>query len=382
MNLQDIHYVNPTAAYFLTLLFFFLWLIWSLYQYRQNKSQEFGTKSVRETMFTPKRSSTLYWSKSIAFCLAWVFATFALMQPISYGHYPEEIARPSSMQTIEGQRRRKAHEVMILIDASASMTVPDARSGHTRFDIAKDIADGIVRRLTGEAVSLNAFTSEVAQLAPPTTDYLYVRMVLRQMNINEGGFEGTNLIHAMEEMRKKNYNESTNILKTLILLTDGGDTQIETLQGAEKEQAINTLLSTIQDAAKNHLRVYTIGIGSQTPSTIPKITFDGSSVLSAVNQDLLRRISQVGRGRYYFANDFAALDLAVTIEKDFSKERPTINMEDIGKIETSVSTDDNLIHRRYFQIPLGLAMILLAAVLLLPDTWSMRVFRRTPHEDV
>lgn len=374
MNLQDVYYIFPEAAYAILLVVPLAWLFVHLYSYRQQMLKALASEKVREEIIIPRRSRTLFAAKVLAMCLTWIFAALALMQPISYGRYPTEMStQPPPESNITGKRRRIAHEVIFLIDASDSMSVPDARNGKTRLEMAKEIADDVVSRLKGETVALHAFTTVVTQLSPLTLDYLFVRLMLRDLSINEGGTPGTSIIHALASMKNLYFLTMTPIKKTLILISDGGDTEIESLEGVARENKIHEMLNPLQDAAKNHLQVITIGMGSRTPSPIPNLTYEGKAVFSALNEQILKQVAQVGQGIFYFANDYVALDLAVEVTKRLEKEQTVITEETVQVSVEEREKEDNLVHNYYFPIPLGLAILLLGLALLLQNTWSRKI---------
>lgn len=374
MNLQDVYFFLPQAAYGLFLVPVLAWLFWNLYKYRKEQLDRFASAEVREVIFFPRRSRTLFAAKACAICLVWILSTLALMQPVSYGHYSAEMStQPPPEATITGKRRRKAHEVIFLIDVSDSMSVPDARNGKTRIEMGKEIADSIVSRLKGETVALHAFTTIVTQLSPLTLDYLFVRLMLRDLSINEGGTPGTNITHALSAMKELYFATPTSIKKTLILLSDGGDTEIESLQGEAKATKIKELLSPLQDASTNHLRVITIGLGSHNAAPIPGITYEGKTVFSGENADLLKQIAQVGQGNYYFANDYVPLDLAVEVTKKLEKEQTETQEETVQATVIAGTKSDNLVHHHYYGIPLGLAIVLLGLTLVLQKSWARRL---------
>lgn len=371
MNFQDIRYIFPNAAYLIIFVIPIIWLFANLFLYRKNKIQKFGPEVTQKTVFAPRRSRSLFAGKTLGICITWMLASFALMQPISYGHYPSELTTESSEKTIPGIRKRKAHEVILLIDSSSSMTISDDRNNKTRFDTAKEIGDDIISHLQGESVSLQTFTSVVTQLSPVTIDYLFVRLMLRQTKINEGGIAGTDITHALAEMKKQFFPTPSNIIKTLIIISDGGDTHIESLQGSEKAKAIQELLNPLQNAAQNLLRVITIGVGSRTASPIPDITYEGKPVNSKVNEELLKLIAQSGRGKFYLANDYSTLNLATDILKGIEKEQSII-IEEETNISLLNSNSDNLIHKHYYHIPLGIAILLLGCSLFMQSSWIRR----------
>lgn len=363
---QDLTYHLPEAAPAFFIAIFLPWLFWFLASWRLDSLDQFASSDVLNKILLP-RSSKIYWLKAAACFFAWILAVAALMGPEGNAHYPEETLSSSNEQKNElAKVRRKGHEVIFLIDASASMSVPDSRTGATRLDSAKEIADQIVSRLTGESGALYAFTSETIQLSPLTYDYLFLRLMIRQIKINEGDIPGTDIANALEFMKNKYYSKVDSKLKTLILLTDGEDTHLESLQGPEKERVTETLLKLIEDPEKNHLRVYTIGLGSLEGGEIPNLSYEGKKIHSALNEELLRKIARKGRGVYYPAREYTSIQLSKELIQSMGQDSPFYQEEALVR-SYSANAGDNRVYSLYYQIPLALALILLSFILVWPD---------------
>lgn len=355
---MNVHYAFPEAAYFLALVLMWGAFFWLLMLHRRNKISLLGQPKIQQRVMIP-RSPLLFWGKVSALCVAWVLLTVALMQPAGYGEYPKDLTTQRPITGLERQRR--PHAIILAVDASASMTVPDMPSGKTRLDAAKEIADQLVSKLTGQSVALDAFTSEVTPLSPLTTDYLFVRLMLRQLAINEGGNSGTDLLNALKQVQERHFPEPVKIPTSVVLLTDGGDTELEALQGVARDRRMAEIVGLVRHETKGPLRFYSVGLGSIQGASIPGITDAGKPVLSALNESLLKSISEAGRGKYYAAHNYSSIDLAGELAS-------TLESEGLSKMGDSNASHDNPIQTRYYQIPLGLAICLLAAVLILPDT--------------
>jgi Ca-activated chloride channel family protein len=199
-------------------------------------------------------------------------------------------------------------------------------------------------------------------------DYLFVRLMLHDLHINEGDMAGTNIVNALAEMRRQYFSQPSPKLKTLILLSDGGDTQIESLSGAERQKAINGMLNLVSNGEQLNLRTYTIGIGSKEGTTIPDINYEGQPVKSRLEEDVLRKIAQRGRGTYYYANDYSPYDLAQDLYKRM-QEDPQYYDESQGAdvILRSLAGGSGLVYDRYYQYPLSIAILCLGLALFLPD---------------
>ncbi|MGA8165059.1 MAG: vWA domain-containing protein [Waddliaceae bacterium] len=364
---HDLHYAFPPAAYLLPLVVLFFILYWRLFVFRRSIWQNFGSSTILASVLT-QRSFYNFWAKTAALSAAWVLAIFALMQPRGNGHYPTllevEQKRPED-DAKEAVARRKAHDVIFLIDASASMNVKDTRLGGSRLDDAKEIADEIISRLKGESVALWAFTSETTRLSPLTHDYLFVRLMLRQLNINEGDIAGTNLLEALADMREQYFSIFTPKHKTVIVLTDAGDTQLEEKTGEKRQELINALRHVIRDADAHQLRLFTIGLGTKQGGQIPNVMFKGQPVVSRLDEELLKALSRQGRGGYYFANDWTAMDLAKDVIAKMGKEEPPLEKY---HVVGEVREQEHLVYDLFYQIPLGVAMVLLGFVIFFPDT--------------
>lgn len=362
---NDLYYEFPSAAYLVFLVFVLAGLAWNLHVFRKKFLGRFSRAS---EVIIP-RSRFAFWTKAAAVCLAWIATTIVLMQPKGNGHYPEshkEKKWVSDKKEKEGIIQRKAHDVIFLVDASASMEVPDARGGQTRLQFAKELIDEIISRLKGESIALYAFTSDATKLSPLTMDYLFVRLMLKQMNINEGDIAGTNMTEALASLRDEYFLTITPKRKTLVILSDGGDTHLEELKGNEQQRAIDSIKFFFNQAEELDLNVFTIGLGSREGGIIPHVEYEGKPVHSSLNEQLLKELSSRGMGKYYYANDFSAVDLA----HDFVNaiNQPVGIEEYRVKTRSQVKGSQDLIYDLFFQIPLGIAIVLLGFVLLFPDT--------------
>lgn len=350
----DLHYTNPSVVYLILIAILLLSLFIQLAVYRKSKMRRFSIPDVS----TP-RSRWKFWAQAIAICAAWILGIIALMQPVGNAHYPEAAFHREPHRTEQLKVKRKMHDVVILVDVSASMKVDDTRSNQSRLDYAKEIADVFLENMKGESVSLYAFTSQPIQMSPPTMDYLFTRMMLKELKINEGEVAGTDIAEALGRIRERYFSSSSNKLTTVILLTDGGDTRLENLEREARTLEENAIVNLVGSAERLNLRVFAIGVGSQEGKQIP-----GFSVYSSLNDRLLKKLSQRGRGRYYFANEWSPLEIAEDMTRTMAKDDPYVGDEMI--VQTSLS-DDEILYDHYYQVPLGGAILLLAFFIFLPE---------------
>jgi len=381
MNILNIHMDLPNAAYAIFVIIVYVALFWSLYQYRQQILNSYASADLLPNLLVA-RPNFIYWGKSIALCLIWFLATLALMQPKGNSNLIDKTSPPKTSTlnlSSEPQRtsivKRKSQLVIFLLDASASMSVTDSRNGKSRLDYAKEIADEIIRKLKGETATLYAFTSELTQLSPPTPDYFFLRLLLRQIQINEGDASGTDIENALTELNKLYFTTSLPSQKTVVMFSDGGDNRLDDLQGKQREEAIAHLTSLITPNRASPLRILTVGMGSSKGGVIPGLLDAGQPVHSALEPDVLISLSQKGRGSYYEANALPSSELAEKIDTIIEHDSaPSYLPEENSAVEQGemLPQGKELVYDLYYQFPLGLALFLMMLVLFLPDTWTWK----------
>jgi Ca-activated chloride channel homolog len=384
-------YDVPQAAYALSVLLLIFFLYWHVIKHRRLALQKLGAL----TALVKGRSKKAQWVFMTSIAVVWIAATVALMQPKSQ---PRKQSNPLSNLAAQEQdqeklveesqplpnqdskqtvvKRRKAHDVVFLLDVSASMQVNDTRTNHQRLEVAKEVIDEVVGLLDGQAVSLYGFTSELVPLVPSSVDYLFLRLFLRRVGINEGDSTGTDLIEALDAVQRHHARGGKQKNRTLVLLTDGGDTRVERAKEGERQKEIEAILSRLEShegrPGKTLWTVHCIGLGSKEGMVIPGITFNQQPVRSTLDEDLLMQVSKKGGGSYYFANSYSALAIAQDI---ISKLKQDESFEE-EKIETTTWQQEQTIAQMhssftrqdlYFQVPLALAIILLTLELLLPS---------------
>ena len=359
----------PSAALLLLLLVPILWIAIFLYQYRQQKLREFASQAVQNVVVEP-REPVVYWLKVILLCLTWVCGVLAVMQPKGNERYVSttldgQVAVTSKKKPDKAVMRKKAHEVVFLIDASASMKIADV-NGKMRLDVAKEIVDDVIRHLKGENVSLFAFTSATIQVVPSTLDYFFTRLMLQQISINEGETEGTDFKQALEFLKKLYFAKETATTKTVVVLSDGGDTRLVGLSGDPKNAEIASIIGPIVNAEEKNLRVSTVGIGSSQGKDVPGVSFQGRPVVSAMEGALLRKLSIVGRGNLYVSDEMNPFEISKAIFQNISRDETFVDAlanqppPDLG--------NNTRVYDYYYQYPLAIAILALMVYLFIPDT--------------
>ena len=352
----------PSAAWLLFVVIGIAWLFFFLFHYRQKKLQSFAERSVLDSI-VEKREPVIFWIKVILYGTAWICAVMALMGPKGNERYVSTspdgqvaIVKKSALE--KTVLRKNTHEVIFLVDASASMNIADL-SGRTRLEVAKEIVDDVIHHLKGENVSLFAFTSATTQIVPSTLDYLFTRLMLQQIKINEEETEGTDIKQALEALRKQFFAKASPKNKTLIVLSDGGDTSLVGLNAEERKQAIAKIISPIADAGEKKLHVFAVGLGSSEGKEVPDVLFHGRSVTSAVDEPLLRRLSL--SGNLFVATKMAPFHISEALNQNIAREESFVDTS----VDLSLPDSGNGTHIYdfYFQYPLSAAIIALMGCL-------------------
>ena len=348
--MKDIYYQFPQAAFLLFGVFLLLGCYWYLFIFREERLNDFTAKKHWKELIR-NRSPLYFWLKFLLFCCSWIFLILALMDPMDYGHYATD-KRDKKIS------KRAVQEITLLIDASASMNVPDMIGKKTRFEVSKEIADELLTISQEDIISIYAFTNELIQLVPPTYDRLYARFMLRQLQINQDGSSGTNLLEAMQQIKKEYDFVSDTIPKVLILFTDGEDTQLETLPSDRQSQEVKVLFSAIEQITNEKVRLFVVGVGSTQGGIVPNVNFEGKPVNSQLEEKLLQEMSRVGQGKFVRPQTESARSIA----KELAAEYQQVSMK-----QQSLIAQQELVHARYYQFPLAIAILFLTLKLLCPE---------------
>lgn len=370
MIASDFFYNHPNSAYLLLLIPIFCILFFFLFRYRNEVLENLGSLPVLNEILYP-RSVINFWKEVLFFCIIWILSTLALMDPQGNARYPETNKSVTQEKVKKAPLKRKAHEIIFLMDVSPSMGVKDMETGESRLDFAKDVIDEIIRRLNGETVSIYTFTSDVDKIVPSTLDHIYARLVTRNSVVDDLGVGGTDLNAALQRILSDYPLHPNEKPKTLIILSDGGDIAYEKGTIEEKERLKKTLSELIGDVRTKNLRIDAIGLGSEKGGEVPNISFKGKKVRSVIIPDLLKILANQGRGRYYNSNDDGgAARIAESIIGQLDKENPYLENYETEQQTYLDKQGEDFIYDRYYQKFLIVVLVLLSFLLLFPENWK------------
>ncbi len=273
--------------------------------------------------------------------------------------------------------RESARDIIVLLDVSASMGAEDLYPN--RLQKAKEIIRDIISALDGEHVGLVVFTSTPSVKCVLTLDYTYFKRVLEDVVINDNDFAGTRFTPALEEIFDRQFDFSENKHKELIIVTDGGDTDLEGLEGEDKAAFETGILSLAREAREeNDIRVHVIGLGTPGGAIVHGVKDrHGGAVRSGLNEPFLKAVSQNGEGVYVSVKDshvdmktIYRENIAVGGSEEMEKEKEiTVDQEKLKELvqKQKEREEQKVVYEEFYIHPLALAILLLLVEFFISD---------------
>ena len=259
------------------------------------------------------------------------------------------VARPQRGFDLQEVAQRGL-DIMVAVDTSKSMLATDIAPN--RLARAKLAALELMQSAATDRMGLVAFAGGAFLECPLTIDNTAFQQSVQALDVNSIPQGGTALAAAINTARAA-FKEKEHY-QALVLFTDGEDNDEGALEAA-------------QNAAKDGLKIFTIGIGSTEGTLVQAGTGGGNSdyvrdekgqvVKSKLNEVLLQQIATAAGGFY--------LPLRGANTMDTLYER--------GLAPMPKSEGKEKLVRRYheqFQWPLAAAMLLLLAEMFLPERRS------------
>lgn len=202
-------------------------------------------------------------------------------------------------------------DVYILLDVSRSMQAEDIKPN--RLEKAKYQISNLIQKLRGDRIGLIIFSGEAYIQFPLTTDYSAANLFLSAVDFNSVPQPGTAIASAIN-MAVQSFDSATTD-KAIIIITDGEDHE-------------GDIDKAVEDATDKDIKIYTIGLGS--PNGVPIPVYDnsgnevgfkqdnqGQTVLTKLDETILKKIAKDGNGKYYQGNNYE--DYLDKIYNDLSK---------------------------------------------------------------
>ncbi len=311
----------------------FLWFLWLIpglvvfyfwaFRRKTKLINEFVGEELRERLLQGV-SFTRQKFKYAVIILCVVFAVISLIRP-KWGFKWEEV-------------NRRGVDIIVALDVSTSMLAEDVKPN--RLERAKREIIDLLNILEGDRVGLLAFAGTSFLQSPLTLDYGAVQIFLDDLSTDLIPIPGTAIGDAIKK-GVASFDQKDKKSRVMILITDGEDHQ-----GKPVEQA--------KEAAKQQVKIYTIGIGKEGGAPIPDLKRGGfkkdrrgEMILTHLDEDSLQKIA-LETGGSYVRSVSGDLDL----EKIYSDVRKTIE-------DKELKSGRRKRFEERFQWPLLIALILL-----------------------
>ncbi|MFN8179845.1 MAG: VWA domain-containing protein [bacterium] len=243
--------------------------------------------------------------------------------------------------------KRKGIDLVIALDVSNSMLARDIPP--SRLDRARHEISAFLDGLKGDRVALVAFAGDAFLECPLTLDYGAARMFLDVMDTHSVSRQGTDIGAAIRTSLGA-FGQGEDKYRAIVLVTDGEDQTGDGLRAAE-------------EAARRGIKVYTIGVGSESGEPIPlpddagggyKKDKGGQVIMTTLNPETLEKIALTSGGEFHRATT-GELELEHIHE----------SLQKLGEKELASRSFTQYEER--FQFPLALGLLLLLIDFALPE---------------
>jgi len=276
-------FANPEYLNLLYLLPVLVGMFWYIGKNRKKLLQSFADKELHKILF-PTDSNLKRWTKFVLILLALTCLVFAAANP-QVGTKMQEV-------------KQTGIDVFILLDVSNSMMAEDIKPN--RLEKAKYQISNLINKLRGDRIGLIIFAGQAYVQIPLTTDYSAANLFLSAVDVNSVPSQGTAIASAINLATASFDTLSTQ--KVIIAITDGEDHE-------------GDVQKAVESAVSRGIKIYTIGLGSQSGVPIPvynnlnqlvgfKKDREGNTVLTKLDADVLKKIAIDGNGKYFQGTNY------------------------------------------------------------------------------
>ncbi|NOY51792.1 MAG: VWA domain-containing protein [Chlorobi bacterium] len=337
-----IRFANIEYFWFLLLavVFFVLYLLFN--SWKKTASKNYASTKQLDGI-SPNSSEIKPVFKFILLLTGLVFIVIALVDP-QIGSKLEKV-------------KREGIDLMLVLDVSNSMMAEDIKPN--RLVRSKMAISNLIDKLEGDRIGIIVFAGNAYKQLPLTTDYSAAKLFLSAVDTKIVPSQGTAIGEAID-MSVESFDEQEHN-KAIIIITDGENHEDDAVESAKK-------------AYEQGIKVFTIGMGLPDGAPIPiyndyggrtgfKKDKEGKTVVTKLDEDMLRQIAAAGNGAYARANNGSS-----GLSKIFNE----INSIQKKEIESKQFTD----YEHRFQIYIIAALIILLVELLIgkrKSKWAGKV---------
>ncbi len=188
--------------------------------------------------------------------------------------------------------KREGVDIVFAIDVSKSMLAEDVAP--SRLEKAQQLTAQIINNLVSDRVGIIAYAGKAVPQLPITTDYAAAKMFLQNMNTDMLSSQGTAIDEAIQ-LSRTYFNDAEQTNRVLVIISDGED-----------HKDLN--LGVAKAAAKEGIKIFTIGVGSEKGGPIPlkrngvvmryKKNQKGETVITKMNSNTLTAIAEEANGLF------------------------------------------------------------------------------------
>ncbi|MBP6312204.1 MAG: VWA domain-containing protein [Flavobacteriales bacterium] len=237
--------------------------------------------------------------------------------------------------------RSEGIDVVVAIDVSNSMLCEDLIPN--RMEVARRAMAQVIERMQGDRLGIVVFAGNSFVQLPITADRSAAKMFLAGVGPGNVATQGTAIGDAIG-LAAECFDMKNGSSKAIVVITDGENFE-DDAEGAARAAAADKIL------------VYTVGMGSVQGGPIPirrngqmlgfKKDSNGTTVITKLNEGMLRAIAEAGGGSYSRATSSSTgMDQIISDLKALQK--------------TEVGTYQYTAHEDQYQYPLALGMLLIA----------------------
>lgn len=258
-----------------------LWLVWSRHLSRRNERLRNYADShlLPHLMGRSEVSALTQWRRYLHWVLLWLLLVIAMAGP-RWDFTDVQLFRPGT-------------NLVVLFDISRSMNVTDVKP--TRLVRAQQELADLLERNRGIRIGVIGFASVAHVVAPVTEDMKSIRRVLPVLDSELVQLQGSRLVHALDRADELLAGQPADSVGSLLVITDGDFDEPD-------------LIRRLQELAAKDVRVHVLGVGTPEGDVVPGMdepwlkNRPGQTVISALNESLLKSMASAGRGVYQRAD--------------------------------------------------------------------------------
>lgn len=331
-----------TEYFYLLLLGGLFLLIFLLYnRWKKKAKNRLGDPKVVDGLM-PLVSTGKPVLKFILLIVAYVFLVVGIVNP--------QIG--TKLETV----KREGIDLILVLDVSNSMLAEDIKPN--RLERSKMAISTLIDQLEGDRMGIVIFAGNAYKQLPLTTDYSAAKLFLSAVDTKIVPTQGTAIGEAIQ-MSVESFDDQEHN-KAIIIITDGENHEDDAIGEARK-------------AAESGIRIFTIGMGLPDGAPIPlynnygtqtgfKKDKEGKTVITKLDENMLREIAAAGEGAYAQANN-SSTGLRKIFDEISGIEKKEIESKQFTAYEDR------------FQIYLAFALVFLIVELLIAtrkSRWAQR----------